>query len=668
VPAGTRPLEQLTVLLVDDDVATQAAGWWLEQLGATLTGDRSQSVDVAIVRGHDAGGRPEAAATTTIVVNSPAADDDPTREAARWWLRSGLASLTRAVGDDGGERAPCLPTFPFAQGLGAMVVALMVAAYAAQARRRGAWDAPAVIEVDLLELLCLLPSQFVALAQVEGEEVPGIQGAAGWRLGGVLPTADGAVCAQAPEPAQWARLVQVLPGAEAIAASLTAPSDLSHHLEEVDRLLRQWALAHTKQEVSDVAQGARVPVTPLLRPEELPAYPHHQARGFFTSTSPRRTRLPWLASGGPDPVGGGAALGGHRAPSSALPLSGFRILDLTWAWAGPFATTLLAELGAEVVNIEWFPRPSNLRTQQPLVGGFGFDGSAWWSATQRGKSSVGINLKHDDGHELVLALAAFSDAVIDNFAPGVVDRLGIGFSDLVKVNPDIVCVSMSAFGAAGPSSHFVGYGTHLYASAGLSYSITSAQGAPSQMTIPLPDPISGIAGAIAVVAHLAAGGRARVDVSDLEATCLSRLDGVVDAESGLRFELDDGPGGKRVRFDDGTEEPVRTIAEMLGDERLDRRGFWLLDQHAAYRERGVRYGQAPWLLDGQRARPLGAAPDLFSGTHAVLSGILGLSDHRIDELARAGAIQLRPAPETEARDDHARTGKQGGKHALNSIR
>src|SRR5262249_18012050 len=153
---------------------------------------------------------------------------------------------------------------------------------------------------------------------------------------------------------------------------------------------------------------------------------------------------------------------------------GFRVLDLTWAWAGPFATTLLAELGAEVVNLEWTPRPSNLRVQQPLAEGFGFDGSAWWSATQRGKSSVGINFKHADGRQLVADLARHCDAVIDNFAPGVVDRLGIGFDDLVGANPNLAYVSMSAFGASGPSSHYVGYGTHLYASAGLSYVITSS--------------------------------------------------------------------------------------------------------------------------------------------------------------------------------------------------
>jgi crotonobetainyl-CoA:carnitine CoA-transferase CaiB-like acyl-CoA transferase len=651
-PATGRPLEDLSVLLADCDVATRAAGWWLEQLGATVTSDSSRAADVAVVRGHDGDDcAAPAGARTTIVINSPPAAVDSAREAAGLWLRSGLASLTRSVAEERGERPPCLPTVPFPQGLGAMVVALMVAAYATQARRNGGrWVAPRVIEIDLLELLCLLPSQFVALAQVPSQQVASVVGAVGWRIGGVIETADGAVCAQAPEPSQWARLLPLLPGGEAIASAITDPVELRDHAGTVDRLLREWAASHTKQEVSDLAQQVRVPVTPLLRPEELPSNPHYSARGFFTSTTPRRTRLPWLART-PDQ----RTVAHRNVPgdggSTDLPLSGVRVLDLTWAWAGPFATTLLAELGAEVINIEWFPRPSNLRVQQPLVGGFGFDGCAWWSATQRGKSSVGINFKHDDGRRLVVDLARRCDVVIDNFAPGVVDRLGIGFDDLVTVNPNLVYVSMSAFGSVGPSSHFVGYGTHLYASAGLSYVITSPDGGPSEMTIPLPDPISGIAGAIAVAAHLASGRGVHVDVSDLEATCLSRLDGMVDCNSGLRFEANAGPDGWRVRFDDGTEERVPSIAEMLHDERLSERRFWLLDQHEAFRDRDVRYGGAPWLLDGQRTTALAAAPDLFSGTHATLTDILGLTDARIHQLAAAGAIHLRPRPNTDERDD-----------------
>jgi crotonobetainyl-CoA:carnitine CoA-transferase CaiB-like acyl-CoA transferase len=649
-----RPLEGLTVLLADADVATRASGWWLEKLGATVVDGSQAVVDVAIVRRHDSEGQRPLRARTTIVLTSPSATADPVQEAARIWLRSGLASLTRTVAETGDDDPPCLPTEPIVQGLSAMIVALMVAAYAAHGRRAGSSDEPSLIEIDMLELLCLLPSQHVAMAQVPNERVPGVVGAVGWRIGGVIETLDGAVCAQAPEPAQWARLLAVLPGGEAIASRVTDPADLREHAGELDRLLRDWAIIRTKQDVSDAAQAVRVPVTPLLRPEELPANPHYTARRFFTSIEPRRTRLPWLTRVASSPstrVGRDRATARPEPARSGLPLSGFRVLDLTWAWAGPFATTLLAELGAQVVNVEWFPRPSNLRVQQPLVDGFGFDGCAWWSATQRGKSSVGINFKHSEGRQLVAALARCSDAVIENFAPHVVDRLGIGFDDLITVNPDLVYVSMSAFGAMGPSSHFVGYGTHLYASAGLSYVITSSGGSPSQMVIPLPDPISGIAGAIAVAAHLASGRSVHVDVSDLEATCLSRLDGMPDVERGLKFDVLGGADGWHVRFEDGSIEPVRTIPEMLHDDRLTDREFWLGDPHEAFRGRDVRFARPPWKVDGRRTAPLPAAPNLFSDTHETLAGTLGLSDARIDELAAIGAIQLRPPRSADLRGD-----------------
>ncbi len=255
--------------------------------------------------------------------------------------------------------------------------------------------------------------------------------------------------------------------------------------------------------------------------------------------------------------------------------------------------------------------------------------------------------------------------MIDNFAPGVVDRLGIGFDDLVAVNPQLVCVSMSAFGASGPSSHFIGYGTHLYASAGLSYVITSSNGGPSEMTIPLPDPISGIAGAIAVAAHLAAAHGAHVDVSDLEATCLSRLEGMGDAGDRVRFDLRSGTDGWRVRFDDESEQSVTSIGEMLEDERLRQRRFWSDDRHPAFSELDVRYAWAPWLVDGEPIPALRAAPDLFSDTHATLRSLLGLTDARIDELAAAGAIHLPSARQREGHGGPSRAANQRGNHVVN---
>ena len=128
-------------------------------------------------------------------------------------------------------------------------------------------------------------------------------------------------------------------------------------------------------------------------------------------------------------------------------LQGIRIVDLTQHLAGPFCTMLLADMGAEVIKVEppWGDA-SRSSPQYPTVQGQ----NSYYMLVNRNKKSVVLDLKHEKGVEALKKLVKTSDAVVENFRPGVMDRLGLGYEDLKKVNPGIVYASISGFGQTGP--------------------------------------------------------------------------------------------------------------------------------------------------------------------------------------------------------------------------
>lgn len=129
-----------------------------------------------------------------------------------------------------------------------------------------------------------------------------------------------------------------------------------------------------------------------------------------------------------------------------LPLDGFRVLDLTRFLSGPYATMVLAELGADVIKIERFPEGDDSRRLAPKVN----DESYPFAMPNRSKRSVGLDLKSDEGRELFLELCKSADVVFENFRPGVVKRLGIDYEAVKAVKPDIIYASISGFGQTGP--------------------------------------------------------------------------------------------------------------------------------------------------------------------------------------------------------------------------
>ena len=156
------------------------------------------------------------------------------------------------------------------------------------------------------------------------------------------------------------------------------------------------------------------------------------------------------------------------------PLDGIRILDFTRVLAGPLATALLADLGAEVIKIEP-PQGDDYRAIGPMKNGE----SALFSVMNRGKKSLVLDLKSAAARELVEALARQADVVVENFRPGVAERLGIGPERLGAINPRLVYVSVSGFGQDGPLAHRPAYDIIVQAMSGLMEATGEPDGAPT---------------------------------------------------------------------------------------------------------------------------------------------------------------------------------------------
>jgi crotonobetainyl-CoA:carnitine CoA-transferase CaiB-like acyl-CoA transferase len=206
-----------------------------------------------------------------------------------------------------------------------------------------------------------------------------------------------------------------------------------------------------------------------------------------------------------------------------LPLDGIRIADLSAVWAGPYATRLLADLGAEVIKVESPNNPDLLRALSLLPPGTEntWNKSAYFNHNNRNKLGVSLDLANPRGRELFLKLVEKCDAVIENYRAEVLDKLDLGYGVLKAAKPDIILVSMPGHGKDGPERDYVAYGTNVEQLAGLA-SLTGYRGGPPQKTgISYGDPVAGAAAAgallLALLARRRTGRGQYVEVAQREA-------------------------------------------------------------------------------------------------------------------------------------------------------
>ncbi|MFJ5842413.1 CaiB/BaiF CoA transferase family protein [Streptomyces shenzhenensis] len=180
------------------------------------------------------------------------------------------------------------------------------------------------------------------------------------------------------------------------------------------------------------------------------------------------------------------------------PLSGVRVLDLSTILAGPLATSLLGEFGAEVIKIEQPGTGDPARGYPPLEDGV----SAAWAVVGRNKSSVTVDLHHPDAAALIGRLSATTDVVVTNFRPATLKRFSIDFQDLVAYRPDLVMVHVSAFGRTGPYADRPGFARVAEAFAGLTHRTGFPDGPPVFTGYPVADGVTGIYAAFATMLAL----------------------------------------------------------------------------------------------------------------------------------------------------------------------
>ena len=219
------------------------------------------------------------------------------------------------------------------------------------------------------------------------------------------------------------------------------------------------------------------------------------------------------------------ANGTGTAVPGRLPLEGVRILDLTHRLAGPTMTMVLGDWGADVLKLEWWKRMDAWRgvisVDHDVDGQKIYNKGRNWLKLNRSKRSLTLNLKTEEGKSLFKELVRHCDVIADNFSAGVLDRLGLGYDVVSKINPGIIVISMPGFGSSGPHSRYVSNGATMEGYAGVASMTGYEGGAPRNSVNIWPDPVAGVHGATAIAMALyrreETGRGQRIDLSQAEA-------------------------------------------------------------------------------------------------------------------------------------------------------
>jgi formyl-CoA transferase len=208
--------------------------------------------------------------------------------------------------------------------------------------------------------------------------------------------------------------------------------------------------------------------------------------------------------------------------SSAKPLAGVKVVEFGTLIAGPFCSRILGEFGAEVIKIEAPGEGDPLRKWRKLYPTGEGETSLWWFVQARNKQSVTLNLKHPQGVEIARKLVAEADMVVENFRPGVMEKLGLGWDVLSAINPGLIMVRLSGFGQTGPMASQPGFGAIGESMGGLRYVTGFGDRPPVKTGISIGDSIAalwGALGALMALRHREVNGGAGqvVDVALYEA-------------------------------------------------------------------------------------------------------------------------------------------------------
>jgi crotonobetainyl-CoA:carnitine CoA-transferase CaiB-like acyl-CoA transferase len=234
------------------------------------------------------------------------------------------------------------------------------------------------------------------------------------------------------------------------------------------------------------------------------------------------------------------------------PLDGVRVLDLTMMWAGPYATRMLGEMGAEVIKIESPKAWDNVRTLFPRTDDVEdpWNSDFYFAEYNHEKKSLSLDLATDAGRDTFLKLVAKSDAVIENYRADVMDKLGLTDEALFAANPSLVLVSMAGFGKSGADRDNVGYGPIIEMMSGLMSLSGYEPDAPQKTGISYGDPVAGLAAVgaltLGVIKKRRTGKPSRVDLAQVEVSI--KLAGVAFAALARTGEASPATGNRHPRW------------------------------------------------------------------------------------------------------------------------
>ncbi len=262
-------------------------------------------------------------------------------------------------------------------------------------------------------------------------------------------------------------------------------SRMGENMEFIESIVRPFIKEFTVADFVTKAQALRLPAAPLNTPGQFADNDQFQFRDYFENvqfedgTNYRLPGAPFRMSKSPLRISAAAPVRGQDAdllnqngsdeqvdrdvplePDGANgPLEGIRILDFTRIWAGPYSTRLLADYGAEVIKVE-----SSLFDTDNRIGA-----TPYVADLNRNKTGITLDLHKDEAIAIAKELVKKCDLVIDNFALGVIERFGLGYDELKKINPEIIQISMPGWGSSGPRKDDVAFGFNLVSVSGLSY-------------------------------------------------------------------------------------------------------------------------------------------------------------------------------------------------------
>ncbi len=467
-----------------------------------------------------------------------------------------MSAVAYATGAKDG--APMLPRGHAPQVIGGATA--FIAALGAILGKQNGWRGSR-IDVNILEANLCLSESGAAGAALTGDRTVrrGINRFTPTFPGGIYQASDGWIGVTALTVPQWRSLCGLI-GRPELAKN-------PHHFvalqrmgdaDELDKVLIPAFKTKPKVYWLEEGQRQRIPMAPVPDLNELPQTPHWHERGSFAVVAGVKgavaPSMPFHATVLP-PVDAQRRTA-KTAPE--LPLAGVRVLDLTMGWAGPLAARHFADLGADVVKVEscahfdwWRGFDGSMEGDPPP-----YETRPSFLMVNRNKRGITLDLKFEAGKALTRRLAAGADLVIENYAPGVLDKLGVGAKALTAEKADLIYVQMGAFGAKGPWHSFRAYGSTVEQASGLPFVNGEANDPPTMQHVAYGDPIAGIYGAIAGLIALAERNKrntgAVIDLGQVE--CLFQL----CADAIVAQSVQAGPLGR-----DGSRHPLSALRTVV---------------------------------------------------------------------------------------------------------